>query len=76
MLSPTIERQILEAMEHLLPEQQQRVLSYARTLAPLLPPGVPGSALLEFAGSIPLDDLEAIAAAIDEGCEQVDQDEW
>jgi hypothetical protein len=32
--------------------------------------------LLPFAGSIPHEDLEAMTQAIEEGCEQVNGDEW
>jgi hypothetical protein len=60
-----------------LPEDMQRqVLSFAEMLRASIPAGVPGSDLLEFAGAIPADDLELIRQAIEDGCEQVNPDEW
>ncbi len=38
--------------------------------------GVPGRELLRFAGTIEPDDLILMEKAIEEGCEQVDADEW
>jgi len=38
--------------------------------------GIPGRELLRFAGTIEADDLEKMSAAIEEGCEQVDHNEW
>ncbi len=40
------------------------------------PKGVDGKNLLKFAGTIDPNDLELMSKAIDEGCEQVDTDEW
>jgi len=37
---------------------------------------VPGKQLLQFAGAIPLDDLELMRQAIEDECEQVDLNEW
>ena len=38
--------------------------------------GKSGLHMLQFAGSIPLEELEQISQAIQSGCEQVDADEW
>jgi len=38
--------------------------------------GVPGDVLLEFAGTIPPDDVARMARVIEEECEQVDMNEW
>ena len=48
---------------------------YAPASAPTLR-GTPGRELLQFAGTIELDDLALMQQAIEEGCEQVDADEW
>ena len=37
--------------------------------------GVPGQQLLRFAGAIPLDDIQLMRQAIEEGCERVDTNE-
>lgn len=40
------------------------------------PEGTPGYALLRFSGIITEEDAQAMGQAIEEGCEQVDIDEW
>ncbi len=67
---------ILEQVRGLPPEEQQRVLEFARALAMSRPGGVAGKDLLRFAGKIPKEDLHVMSAAIEEGCEQVHADEW
>jgi len=38
--------------------------------------GVPGKRVLALAGLIPKEDLQAMAAAIEDGCEGIDHSEW
>lgn len=38
-----------------------------------LPPGTPGANLMELVGSISIADLASMAASIEEGCEQPDE---
>lgn len=76
MLHPTIEQHLRVQMSKLALEQQQQVLAFARALAEQHPAGVPGNAYGSFAGSIAPEDLEQMAAAIEEGCERVDNHEW
>ena len=52
------------------------MLDFARTLAARQIPSTSGRALARFAGTIPTEDLAVIAAAIEEGCEQVISNEW
>jgi hypothetical protein len=54
------------------------VLDYARSLsAPSFNSGgIPGSELVKFAGAISPEDCEAMMAAIEAGCEQIDPNEW
>ncbi len=55
---------------------QRQVLEYVEALeAPSLQ-GVPGNTLTRFAGAIPIDDLNAMQAAIDSDCERIDPDAW
>jgi len=68
--------QVVERLNHLPHELQRRVLEFVETLAHSSSGGVPGSQLMLFAGAISLEDLEAMRSAIEEGCEQVDLDEW
>jgi hypothetical protein len=77
MLNPVIERQILEELHRLKPEQQQKVLEFARELTgSKTPKGVPSSSLLKFGGLIPKEDLDEMMKAIEEDCERIDYDEW
>jgi hypothetical protein len=47
----------------------------ARSIAKL-PPGAPGSAIIEFVGSISHEDCELMKASIEEAFEQVEPNEW
>ena len=76
MISPALEKELLEQLDKLAPAQQQQVLSFARSLVQARPRGVPGRELLGFAGTILPDDLAAMAQAIEDGCEQINRDEW
>lgn len=77
MISPTIEQQIREQLDRLAPAQQRQVLDFARSLGrPSRPVGVPGAALLHFVGSIPADDLHAMAQAIADDWERIDVSVW
>jgi hypothetical protein len=40
------------------------------------PSGVPGNSLLRFAGRLTAQEADAIAEAIEQGCERVDGNEW
>jgi hypothetical protein len=68
-------REILEQISKLDPEQQRKVLDFARALELITPHGVPGKQILHFAGAIKLDDLDLMSKAIEEGCENVDSSE-
>lgn len=72
----TLERELSERFAQLEPDQQRAVVEYARALAETPRRGVPGSALLRFAGTMPADVAREMAQAIEEGCEQVDPDAW
>lgn len=77
MINPAIEQQIREQLDQMAPDQQRQVLDFARTVAQLSrPTGVPGTALLPFAGAIPPDDLRMMAQAIAEECERIDVGGW
>jgi hypothetical protein len=60
-----------------LPDNLQRqVLIFVDALQVSSMHGASGKLLLEFAGTIPPDDLLLIKQAIDAACEQVDGSEW
>ncbi|MCC6455564.1 MAG: hypothetical protein IT328_11510 [Caldilineaceae bacterium] len=69
-------QEVVKHLEALPPDLQQQVLSLVRSLDSTLEQGVPGSHLLQFAGTIPSSELDAMSKAIEQGCEQVDLDEW
>jgi hypothetical protein len=57
-----------DEFSRLSPDLQHEALQFVRALHGT-PRGTPGSDLLEFVGSIPHEDLEAMKQAIEEGCE-------
>jgi len=71
-----IKHQILEKLESLPYNAQRQVLGFVQALALSVPKGVSGKQLLSFAGVIPKEDLRAMAAAIEAGCERIDHGEW
>ena len=75
MTLTTLEQEILSQLHTLALPQQHKVLAFVRTLA-AAPVGVPGNALLTFAGTVDGRDLAALKQAIDDDCEQVNLDEW
>ncbi len=76
MMSPTLEAKIQEQLQHLPLEQQRQVLEFARALVTTRVRGVPGQALLQFAGLVDHDDLVLMTQAIEADCEQVQPNEW
>ncbi len=64
-------RDIIELLHRLSESQRRRVLEFAREIAEAKPPGGLPSDLIAFGGRIPLDDLQRIQDAIDEGREAV-----
>ncbi len=75
-MNPAIERELREQLDQLPADQQRQVLDFARVLAVKKHTTASGKALSQFAGAITKEDLELIAKAIEEGCEQVNPDEW
>lgn len=75
-MSNSIITKVVEQLETLPATLQQQVLEFIQTLKASTPLGVPGRQLLRFAGAIPADDLQLMHQAIEEGCEQVDMNEW
>lgn len=75
-MSQFLQEEIIEQLSCLPDAQQQQVLAYARSLSPSKPFGVPGETMLQFAGMIPLDELEQMERDIEEGCEQIDLSQW
>jgi hypothetical protein len=73
-MSNTVKEQIIEQVDRLDDPQRRLVLGFARQLT--APAGTPGRNLMSFVGSIDPADLEAMAEAIQEGCEKIEPNAW
>lgn len=76
MATVSIKKEIITHVERLPSSLQRQVLEFTRALERKQLKGMHGRSLLPFAGIIPLADLEAMPQTIEEGCEQVDENEW
>lgn len=76
MIEEAIQRELLAQLAQLPEEKQRRVLDFARVLGGSTPRGVPGSQLLQFAGTMTEQEAKEMLTAIEEDCERVDPDEW
>jgi len=72
----SIVEKVVEQLEALPQELQWRVLEFTRALAVSTPYGVSGVQLLRFAGTISQEDVNVMREAIEQGCEQVDVNDW
>ena len=68
--------EIVKKIKSLPDNLQRQVLIFVDALQISAMRGTKGNVLLEFAGTIPLDDLSSMKQAIESGCEQVDGSEW
>jgi hypothetical protein len=75
-MASALVQEVIEHLEALPPELQEQVLVFVRQLDPAPLRGVAGKSLLHFANTISKADLELMRRAIEEGCEQVDPNEW
>ena len=71
-----VERELQQRLARLGPAEKQQMLEYARSLEDASPRGTPPSALVRFFGRISAEDAKEMEAAIEEGCERIDQDGW
>lgn len=76
MVDSAMIQQIIEQLSRFPPELQKKVYDFTLAISRSYPKGTPGVELLHLAGTIPADDIEAMAKAIEEGCEQVNANEW
>jgi hypothetical protein len=74
IVTKTVKDEIIEQVDHLDAPHQRRVLDFARRLTE--PTGTPGRNLIRFTGCIDPDDLDAMARAIQEGCEEIEPNAW
>ncbi len=79
-----IKRRVLEQLDALDAEGKREVLDFSLELSARRasevrqprPVGDTGGALLAFAGTIPVEDLEEMQRAIEEHCEKIDEEGW
>ena len=69
-----VEEELRKQLDQFSVVKQRRVVEFARSLASREEVVAGGGGLLRFAGSIPPDDLAAMAEVIEEGCEQTSPD--
>ncbi|MQA88694.1 MAG: hypothetical protein GEU90_00465 [Gemmatimonas sp.] len=72
---PALERELREHLTALAPDQQRQVLEYARALGAGPRRGVPGGALLRFAGALEQGEAAELRRAV-EDCETIDPNGW
>jgi len=75
MKNSTIERQIIEGVKKLSKDKQKRILDIIHH-SQIRQKGQKGNDLIHFAGLIGRKDLERIEEAINEGCENINLNEW
>ena len=73
-MSDLIKTRIADQLDELPEHLQVQVLEFVQALRAVSRQGVPGRRLLQFAGSIPADELDRMRRAIDDDCERIDQD--
>ena len=71
-----IVNEIVKKLEKLPSKLQRQVLTYVEALQIPATRGVSGQQLIQFAGTIPKEDLTIMQEAIEKGCEHVDINEW
>ncbi len=74
-----LKRRVLDNLDALDKRGKLRVLDFTRELATrseIRRPRDTRAALLALAGTIPKEDLEEMRRAIEDGCEQVDEETW
>lgn len=76
MLDSLLQEELVKEMDQLPPPLQRKVINYAHSLTQPRPRGTPGRQLKKYAGTLSPEEAEAMMAAIEEGCEQVEPNEW
>jgi len=75
-MEKTLDTELLSYFHSLAKPQQLNVLDYLKSLLKKTDLDSRNNGLLKLAGSISKKDLQAMREAIQEGCEQVDENEW
>jgi hypothetical protein len=73
---PDVKDQILRDLDRLSPDQQKHAAELVSGLVSALPQGASIEDLEKAAGTLDEESAREMMAAIEEGCERVDPDEW
>ena len=76
MVLPDVKDQILKDLDRLSPDQQKRAAELVSGLVSVLPQGASIEDLQKVAGTLDEESAREMMAAIEDGCERVDADEW
>lgn len=76
MVSRELADDVLQEMERMPLDLQQRVFEFAHALADSHPKGASGEDIVRFRGTFSQSDLKDMSEAIEKGCERVDPDAW
>lgn len=76
MIKRSVADEVMDELRRLDKGERRQVLEYARSLGRSSRNGVSGEALLEHFGAWSDEEANAIAEAIEEGCERVNLDAW
>ena len=76
MVLPDVKDQILRDLDRLSPDQQKHAAELVSGLVSTLPQGASIEDLEKVAGTLDEESAREMMAAIEEGCERVDADEW
>lgn len=68
------QNQILETIKNFNKDQQFKLLEFIKSIKPSK--RKTGKDLLKFVGKIPKSDLKIMQSSINEGCENIDKNEW
>lgn len=75
MISPSVREAVLRELAKLGAADQKRVIDFVRELGAARARGTPGADLAGFAGILSEGAVDEIMAAIEDGCERID-DDW
>ena len=76
MLQTTVRDKIINRLDALTVEQQQKILEIMESMDARPPVGVPGSSLLHYAGTLSKEEADEMMRVIEEECERIDPSDW
>jgi len=76
MVTPQDRSALLEYLERMSPEQRRDVLDYARRLVESPRTAIGGSALMDALEPFDASAIDRLEQAIEDGCEQIDDEQW